>query len=75
MNTIVNNSLEFAKGQRGSPVERTIWKLHDANIFNQTKVETLTSSWKIRIVPKRLQNQSKMYPKSMPKIRSENIEK
>ena len=46
MNTIVNNSLEFAKGQRGSPVERTIWKLHDANIFNQTKVETLTGDVK-----------------------------
>ena len=46
MNTVTTHSKEFSEGRRGSPIERTLWKLHDANIFEQTKVETLTGDVK-----------------------------
>jgi len=45
-NTVKNNSQEFSEGRRGSPIERTLHKLWDANIFEETRVETLTGQAK-----------------------------
>ena len=45
-NTVERQSRDFAKGKRGSPIERTLWKLWDANIFEETRVETLTGEAK-----------------------------
>ncbi len=45
-NTITKNSKEFASGERGSPIERTLHRLWDANIFEESRVETLTGQTK-----------------------------
>jgi len=45
-NSITKNSQEFASGERGSPIERTLHKLWDANLFEETRVETLTGQTK-----------------------------
>mgnify|MGYP003132048306 FL=1 len=41
-NVITEHSKQFATGKRGSPVERTLYQLVDANLFGETRVETLT---------------------------------
>tara|TARA_R100001082_G_scaffold42170_1_gene22451 strand:- start:4007 stop:12673 length:8667 start_codon:yes stop_codon:yes gene_type:complete len=41
-NAVERQSRGFAEGKRGSPIERTLWKLWDANLFEETRVETLT---------------------------------
>ena len=41
-NTVERQSRGFAEGKRGSPIERTLWKLWDANLFEESRVETLT---------------------------------
>jgi len=45
-NSITANAEEFASGQRGSPIERTLHKLWDANLFEESRVETLTGQTK-----------------------------
>ena len=41
-NAVEKNSKEFTEGKRGSPIERTLHKVWDANIFEETRVEGVT---------------------------------
>ena len=41
-NTVTNNAVEYSNGERGSPTERILHRLYDADIFKQTRAESLT---------------------------------